>query len=84
MQSPRGAVMGKFCSYLACQLKGLKFLACVMGQHDHNMTDEKKSENSDESTITYQTVRFAELMQDSDMDEVDQWLMFLNRNVLND
>jgi len=55
-----------------------------MGQHDHNMTDEKKSENSDESTITYQTVRFAELMQDSDMDEVDQWLMFLNRNVLND
>jgi len=28
MQSPRGAVIGKFCSYLACQFKGLKFLAC--------------------------------------------------------
>jgi len=30
MQSPRGAVTGKFCSYLACQLKGVKLLACCV------------------------------------------------------
>jgi len=30
MQSLRGAVIGKLCSYLACQLKGLKFLACCV------------------------------------------------------
>ena len=27
---PRGTVMGKFCSYFACWLKGLKFLACCL------------------------------------------------------
>jgi len=43
----------------------------VMGQHDHNMADDEESTNSDESTITYQTVRFTELMQDPDMAEVD-------------
>ena len=30
MQSPSGAVIGKFCSYLACELKGVKFLACCV------------------------------------------------------
>jgi len=35
------------------------------------MTDEERSENSSESTITYQTVRFAKLMQEDDMEEVD-------------
>jgi len=30
MQSPRGGVIDKFCSYLACQLKGLKLLACCV------------------------------------------------------
>ena len=30
MQSPVDDVIGKFCSYLACQLKGLKFLACCV------------------------------------------------------
>ena len=47
-----------------------------MDQQDHNMADEEKSENSSESTTTYKTVRFADLMQDSDMDEVDWYLMF--------
>jgi len=42
-----------------------------MDQHDHNMTDGETSENSNESTITYQTVRFAELMQETDMEKVD-------------
>ena len=30
MQSPRDDVKGKFCSYLACELKELKFLACCV------------------------------------------------------
>jgi len=30
MQSLRGAVTGKLYSYLACQLQGLKFLACCV------------------------------------------------------
>ena len=30
MQSPRGALTGKFCSYLACWLTGVLFLACCV------------------------------------------------------
>jgi len=30
MQSSRGAVIGKFCSYRACSLKGVKFFGCCV------------------------------------------------------
>jgi len=30
MQSPRGALTGKLCSYLACSLTGVMFLACCV------------------------------------------------------
>jgi len=42
-----------------------------MVQNGHNMKNIDNDKDSDESTITHQTVRFSEIMHDSDMEEVD-------------
>jgi len=43
-----------------------------MATSDHNMVDSENSEISSEPTLTKQTVRFADLIQDDEeMEEID-------------
>jgi len=48
------------------------FSAVVMAMCDHNMDNAEIGESSDGSTLTLQTLRFADIIKDEeDMEEVD-------------